>query len=284
MRHDEFGRLAASYQTMVQQLKQLDQLKAEFVSVASHELKTPINVIIGYLQLLQENVYGDLTPQQREICLTLASQAQALSRLVRQLLDVSRFEAGGGKLELRPMPFGPFLAELETTFRVLAIQRGVRFQVDRGSRLPDQVVWDEDRMSEVLGNLLSNAFKFTERGGTVELSVVAANDTVQMHVRDTGAGIPPENVPYIFEKFFQADNQASASAKGTGLGLAIAKSIVTAHGGTIAVESTLGAGTRFSITLPVRASGGRHHALDDDRVPERLPESSAGRMPELSAS
>jgi signal transduction histidine kinase len=283
MRHDEFGRLAESYQTMVQQLKQLDQLKAEFVSVASHELKTPINVIIGYLQLLQENVYGELTPKQREICLTLASQAQALSRLVRQLLDVSRFEAGGGKLELRPMPLGPFLAELETTFRVLAIQRGVRFQVDRGPRLPDQVVWDEDRMSEVLGNLLSNAFKFTDRGGTVELSVAAAGDSVQMHVRDTGAGIPPENVPFIFDKFFQADNQQSASAKGTGLGLAIARTIVQAHGGAIRVESTLGAGTRFSITLPTRASGGRHHALDDRRVPDRLADESE-RLQELSAS
>jgi len=268
----------------VQQLKQLDQLKAEFVSVASHELKTPINVIIGYLQLLQENVYGDLTPKQREICLTLASQAQSLSRLVRQLLDVSRFEAGGGKLELRPMPLGPFLAELETTFRVLAIQRGVRFHVDRGPRLPDHVVWDEDRMSEVLGNLLSNAFKFTERGGTVELSVAASNDSVQMHVRDTGAGIPAENVPYVFEKFFQADNQAAASAKGTGLGLAIAKTIVTAHGGTLDVESTVGAGTRFSITLPVRASGGRHHALDDHRVPDVSPLSPAEHLPELSAS
>ena len=284
IRHDEFGRLAESYQTMVQQLKQLDQLKAEFVSVASHELKTPINVIIGYLQLLQENVYGDLTPNQREICLTLASQAQSLSRLVRQLLDVSRFEAGGGKLELRSMPLGPFLAELETTFRVLAIQRGVRFRVDRGPRLPDHVVWDEDRMSEVLGNLLSNAFKFTERGGMVELSVAASNDAVQMQVRDTGAGIPPQNVPYIFEKFFQADNQASASAKGTGLGLAIAKTIVTAHGGTIDVESTLGAGTRFSITLPVRASGGRHHALDDHRTPDASSLTSAERMVELSAS
>jgi signal transduction histidine kinase len=285
MRHDEFGRLAESYQTMVQQLKQLDQLKAEFVSVASHELKTPINVIIGYLQLLQENVYGDLTPKQRDICLTLASQAQALSRLVRQLLDVSRFEAGGGKLELRPMPLGPFLAELETTFRVLAIQRGVRFHVDRGSRLPDQVVWDEDRMSEVLGNLLANAFKFTDRGGTVELAVSAAADTVTMRVRDTGAGIPPENVPYIFEKFFQADNQASASAKGTGLGLAIAKTIVTEHGGTISVESAVGGGTTFSITLPVRASGGRHHALDDTRLPDHTIEPpSRERFPELSAS
>jgi signal transduction histidine kinase len=285
MRHDEFGRLAVSFHAMAEQLKQLDRLKAEFVSVASHELKTPINVIIGYLQLLQENVYGDLTPKQREICLTLASQAQALSRLVKQLLDVSRFEAGGGKLELRPVKLGAFLAELETTFRVLAIQRGIRFHVDRGSRLPDQVVWDEDRMSEVLGNLLSNAFKFTERGGTVELSVAAANDAVQMRVRDTGAGIPAENVPYIFEKFFQADNQASASAKGTGLGLAIAKSIVTAHGGTIDVASTVGSGTMFSIALPVRASGGRHHALDDPhRDGERGVERPAERLQEISAS
>src|SRR5215831_15934195 len=261
MRHDEFGRLAESYQTMVQQLKQLDQLKAEFVSVASHELKTPINVIIGYLQLLQENVYGELTPKQREICLTLASQAQALSRLVRQLLDVSRFEAGGGKLELRSMRLIPFLAELESTFRVLAIQRGIRFHVNRGSRLPDHVVWDEDRMSEVLGNLLSNAFKFTERGGTVELTVTTVKDSVEMRVRDTGAGIPAENVPFIFEKFFQADNQASASTKGTGLGLAIAKTIVNAHGGSISVESKVGSGTTFAIILPIKASGGRHHAL-----------------------
>jgi signal transduction histidine kinase len=282
-RHDEFGRLAESYQTMVQQLKQLDQLKAEFVSVASHELKTPINVIIGYLQLLQENVYGELTPKQRETCLTLAAQAQALARLVRQLLDVSRFEAGGGKLELRPVQLIPFLAELETTFRVLAIQRGIRFHVERGARLPDQVVWDEDRMSEVLGNLLSNAFKFTERGGTVELSITTMNDSVEMRVRDTGAGIPPENVPFIFEKFFQADNQASASAKGTGLGLAIAKSIVGAHGGSISVESTLGSGTTFSISLPVRAIGGRHHALEA-KLAERSADRPTERLQELSAS
>jgi signal transduction histidine kinase len=200
------------------------------------------------------------------------------------LLDVSRFEAGGGKLELRALALSAFLAELETTFRVLAIQRSVRFHVNRGSRLPDQVVWDEDRMSEVLGNLLSNAFKFTDRGGTVELSVIAHDDTVQMSVRDTGAGIPPENVPYIFEKFFQADNQASASSKGTGLGLAIAKTIVSAHGGSISVDSTLGKGTTFSISLPVRASGGRHHALDEQRTAEHSDGERTERLHELSAS
>jgi signal transduction histidine kinase len=240
---------------MAEQLKALDKLKAEFVSIASHELKTPINVILGYLQLMQEDVYGPLTPKQREICLTLSGQAQSLARLVRQLLDVSRFEAGGGKLDLRPVRLNPFLGELDSAFRVLALQRGVRFHIERGPGLPDTVTWDEDRMNEVLGNLLSNAFKFTERGGSVELTVFAESQTVHMLVRDTGVGIPPEQITRVFDKFYQANNQTSAAAKGTGLGLAIAKGIVEAHGGEITVDSTVGLGTTFAIALPIVASG-----------------------------
>jgi signal transduction histidine kinase len=109
-------------------------------------------------------------------------------------------------------------------------------------------------MNEVLGNLLSNAFKFTERGGTVELTVEPADDQVHIEVRDTGAGIPSTELPHIFEKFYQADNQRKAAATGTGLGLAIAKEIVEMHGGTIHCESTPGVGTSFSIMMPVRAS------------------------------
>jgi signal transduction histidine kinase len=256
-RHDEFGRLAASFEKMASQLAQLDRLKAEFVSVASHELKTPINVILGYLQLLQEGVYGAMTPKQREICATLSSQGHLLSRLVRQLLDVSRFEAGGGKLDLRRVNLVGFLDELESAFRVLAMQRGIRFEIERGPDLPTTVVWDEDRMNEVLGNLISNAFKFTERGGRVELSVQADDSAVTMDVRDTGAGIPPENLPRIFDKFYQADNQTAATAKGTGLGLAIAKGIVEAHGGTISVDSAIGVGTVFTIVMPIATNARR---------------------------
>ena len=106
-------------------------------------------------------------------------------------------------------------------------------------------------MSEVVGNLLSNAFKFTPRGGRVELSAEAHNDDVVIEVRDTGAGIPPEQLPRIFQKFYQADNQAKASAKGTGLGLAIAKEIVEAHGGSISATSIAGQGATFRITMPV---------------------------------
>jgi signal transduction histidine kinase len=264
---------------MSMQLAELDKLKAEFVSVASHEIKTPVNVLLGYLQLLQEGVYGELTDKQMEVCRTLEQQCHALGRLVKQLLDVSRFEAGGGKLDVRRFSLLPFLDELETAFQVLALQRGVEFVVRRSATLPTTVFWDPDRMSEVLGNLLSNAFKFTPRGGEVSLRVDAIDDIVHMQVRDTGAGIAPDQLPRIFDKFYRADNQ-QVDSEGTGLGLAIAKTIVEAHTGTICVDSTPGVGTTFSIELPAVFPLPRRHrhmpALAADApvsaspVPERV--------------
>ncbi len=266
-RRDEFGRLAQSYNSMAMQLRELDRLKAEFVSVASHELKTPINVITGYLQLLKENVYGPLTERQMEIVNTLAAQGKSLGRLVRGLLDVSRFEAGGGRIDPRTIPLPAFLGDLERTFRVLAIQREVTFEVSREGDLPPEVVWDPEQINEVLGNLLSNAFKFTSRGGTVRLIVAPEDDMVKLTVADTGAGIPAAQLPYVFEKFYTADNQTTG-LKGTGLGLAIAKGIAMAHGGGITVQSAVGVGTSFTIHLPVRAMAGR---LPSVRPPDVTP-------------
>jgi signal transduction histidine kinase len=263
-RPDEFGELATSFETMAAQLAQLDRIKAEFMSVASHELKTPLNVIMGYLQLLDEGLYGELSPRQREICGTLRTQAGSLARLVHQLLDVSRFEAGGAHVEPRDIVLAAFLDDLERAFDVLAHQRGVSFRIATCEVLPPTVRWDLDRMNEVLGNLLSNAFKFTERGGRVELAVDLVRDGdadgLQLVVRDTGAGIPPEQLPHVFQKFYQADNQEQAAHAGTGLGLAIAKQIVEAHHGSIVCESAVGEGTTFTILIPV--------AVD---VPVRLP-------------
>jgi signal transduction histidine kinase len=253
-RSDEFGELARSFQAMTRLLGELDKLKAEFVSVASHELKTPINVMMGYLQLLQEGVYGPLNPKQQEVHKTLALQAHALARLATQLLDVSRFEAGGGRLDPRVIQLDSILEELENAFQVLAVQRQIHFRVERHDGLPEQVFWDLDRINEVLGNLLSNAFKFTPQGGSVDLRVEPIDGGVLMEVHDTGAGIPSEQLPHIFEKFYQADNQRSARASGAGLGLAIAKQIVEAHGGTISCESTPGVGTTFSIILPLQVT------------------------------
>jgi signal transduction histidine kinase len=253
-RKDEFGRLATSYTAMAEQLAELDKVKAEFVSIASHELKTPINVILGYLQLLGEQVYGPLNEKQLDVLNTLETQADSLGRLVQHLLDVSRFQAGEAKLEPKELALHPFLDELDQTFRVLALQRDVDFSVAARGPVPEQVWWDVDRVNEVLGNLLANAFKFTPAGGHVDLMVTAVGERVYIEVRDSGAGIAPAQLPHIFDKFYQADNQEAAATKGSGLGLAIAKEIVEAHGGTIAVESVEGEGTTFSIMLPTRAT------------------------------
>ncbi len=312
-RTDEFGRLANSYHGMTAQLAELDKLKAEFVSVASHELKTPINVIVGYLELLQENIYGELNPKQREICATLGKQAQTLTRLVKRLLDISRFEAGGGKLERRQVDLDRFLHSFETSFQVLALQREIlatigsqcqaltrlvkqlldvsRFEAGGGRlephavdvraflhelsvsfealalqneiqfgcevdpRLPSTIEADPDRLNEVVGNLLSNAFKFTPRHGRIDLlarmGARANDDQVVIEVTDTGVGIPGDKLPHVFEKFYQVENAAQPLSMGSGLGLAIAKEIVEAHGGTITAESKAGNGTTFRVVLPI---------------------------------
>jgi signal transduction histidine kinase len=254
-RRDEFGRLALSFQEMTRQLAELDKLKAEFASIASHELKTPINVILGYLQLMQEGVYGPLNEKQLQLTQTLEAQGRTLARLAVQLLDVNRFEAGGGRIEPRPVNLFSMLDELERSFHVLAVQRDIDFRVERQPGLPQEVFWDPERINEVTGNLLSNAFKFTPAGGRVRLDAAPADgDRVRLAVSDTGAGIPADQLPHVFQKFFQADNQDSASAMGTGLGLAIAKGIVEAHQGEITCDSTVGEGTTFTLILPAKVA------------------------------
>ena len=256
-RGDEFGRLASSFEEMSRQLAELDKLKAEFVSIASHELKTPINVILGYLALMQEGIYGTLTEKQLPVTRTIEAQARTLARLASQLLDVSRFEAGGGRIDPRPLHLSTMLDELERTFHVLAVQRNIDLQVTRRAGLPLEVIWDAERINEVTGNLLSNAFKFTPTGGAIELIAAPAGERISITVRDTGAGIAADQLPHVFEKFYQADNQRSASAKGTGLGLAIAREIVQAHKGEITCESEVGSGTSFTIQLPVSVENRR---------------------------
>ena len=258
-RTDEFGHLAESYAAMAQRLGELDRLKAEFVSMASHELKTPLNVILGYLTLLDDGVYGPLNDKQRDVVHTLERQSHSLNRLVRQLLDVSKFDAGGATLRLGAIDTRSFFDELDSSLRVLADQRGVVFSVSCADGMPSEVWWDHDRMTEALGNLVTNACKFTPRGGVVSLTGDGDPGRVRIEVRDSGVGIPAPELPHVFRKFFQAGNQAAASVGGTGLGLAIVRGIVEAHGGTVGVSSEVAVGTTFTISLPQRAPTSRRH-------------------------
>lgn len=251
-RPDELGDLARSFETMTVKLRELERLKAEFVSVATHEIKTPLSVIRGYVTLLADGIYGTVNDQQKKTLEAVSTQTDRLARLVHRLLDVSRFEAGGGRLELRAIPVRPFFDELTGDFRVLAHQNDIDFQVRLDESLPEVVVADEDRLNEVLGNLLSNAFKFTGREGRITLAATRTRDGVGVEVADTGVGIPADKLPHIFEKFYQVENDAQPRSVGSGLGLAIAREIVEAHGGTIAAESEVGEGTRFRVVLPER--------------------------------
>jgi signal transduction histidine kinase len=266
-RTDELGDLARSFHTMTAQLAELDRLKAEFVSVASHEIKTPLSVIRGYVSLLIDGIYGAVTDQQKKTLESVSDQVDRLTRLVHRLLDISRFEAGGGRLELRRINVRDFLDELTGGFHVLAFQNGIDFSVNVAGDAPVNVEGDADRLNEVLGNILSNAFKFTGHGGKIALDARRDGAGLAVEVRDSGVGIPADKLPKIFEKFYQVDNSAQPRSAGSGLGLAIAKEIVEAHGGTITAESEAGKGTRFRVTLPERPPAPRAepHALTGRR-------------------
>jgi signal transduction histidine kinase len=250
-RPDEIGDLAHSFHRMTEQLAELDRLKAEFVSVASHELKTPLSVIKGYLSLLLDGIYGEITDEQRKIIASVGDQTDRLARLIQQLLDVSRFEAGGGRLEIKEIELRPFLEELATSFEALAVQNEIDFGLQLSPDLPPTLHGDADRLNEVVGNLLSNAFKFTPRNGRIRLRAARADGGIGVEISDTGVGVPEDKLPRIFEKFFQVDNDAQPRSVGSGLGLAISREIVDAHGGTITAESKVGKGTTIRVYLPL---------------------------------
>lgn len=254
-RNDEIGDLARSFSLMTTDLAALDRLKAEFVSVASHELKTPLSVIRGYVSLLRDEVYGSVSPEQKKVLISVGDQTDRLGRLIQQLLDISRFEAGVGRLDMREIDFRHFLDEFASSFEALAIQNDIDFRVEIDEELPATIEGDSDRLNEVVGNLLSNAFKFTARAGTITLRAKPARGNgagVVVEVTDTGVGIPTDQLPRIFEKFYQVENEAQPKSVGTGLGLAISKEITEAHGGTISADSMVGRGTTFRVYLPAK--------------------------------
>jgi signal transduction histidine kinase len=248
-RHDELGDLARSFRGMTQQLADLDRMKADFMSIATHELKTPINVVGGYAELIQEGVYGAVTEQQAEALVSIQEQARTLTQLVNQLLDISRLEAGGLRLEIAEMRVADLFEEVRRTFDVLAHKQSVDLHVELTETAPEAIPADRDRLrDQVLGNLLSNALKFTPPGGAIRVRGWGEDDRLCIEVSDEGAGMPPDLLPHVFDKYFQISGQARS--QGAGLGLTIAHDVIEEHGGTITVESEEGAGTTFRIVLP----------------------------------
>lgn len=254
-RGDEIGDLARSFSWMTQQLAKLDRMKAEFVSIATHELKNPITVISGYSELIEEGVYGPVPPEQRVALQAIREQTQVVSRLINQLLDVSRLEAGGLRLVVHDVVVEDLVRTLERSFGILAGKRNIGLDFEVTDSIPARIQADSDRLrDQVLGNLLSNALKFTPEGGTIRVRLWGDEDGLQIEVADSGVGIPADQLPHVFDKFYQVGQQARS--KGAGLGLAIAREVVEAHDGRIWVESTEDVGTTFRISLPVEHEGG----------------------------
>lgn len=239
---DEVGRLAATFNTMLARLQDAFQTQRRFVADASHELRTPLTSIRGNLGLLQRQ--PPITEADRAAVLDdLVSESERLSRLVGDLLTLARTDSGR-RLRQEPVSLGPLVAEVVRRLAVLQPDRTIREEVHPGA----VALGDADAITQVLLILLDNALKFTPSSGTVVVASTAQGDRVIVAVRDTGAGIAPDALPHIFDRFYQGD--AARAGTGTGLGLAIAGSVIEALRGTIGVESRLGQGSTFTVTLP----------------------------------
>jgi signal transduction histidine kinase len=255
---DEIGDLARSFRGMTQRLEDLDRLKTEFVGVASHELKTPINVIRGYTELIEEELAGDLTQNQRDILDRIAEQTRSMSRMVSHLMDISKLETGSYKMEMEVVLVKDLLLGLMRGYELLADERGVKLHTEILPDTPDDVEVDVDLFrGEILGNLISNALRFAPEDGEVRVQARPEGQGVLFEVADNGPGIPRKHRAHVFKKYYQAER---SQAMGSGLGLAIARELVEAHGGWIKLgESTRGdlGGAVFNVWIPTRFGGKR---------------------------
>jgi hypothetical protein len=253
----------AEVQRQNEQLRELDRLKDEFVALVSHELRTPLTSILGYLDLVLDGDVGPLTEAQERFLHVIERNGDRLRRLVGDLLFVAQLDAGRLRLEPAPVDVVSLAREAVEAASPAAAANGVSIRLEETQVPP---LWaDRARLGQLLDNLLSNAVKFTPEGGRVDVHVRRRNGSVRLEISDTGVGIPPEELPLVFERFFRAESASRGAVQGTGLGLAIAKAIAESHGGSIGAESAEGAGSTFWVEIPLRvAAEGGDQRLGDD--------------------
>src|SRR6058998_1834251 len=241
---------------MGKKLQELDDMKAEFLAHVSHELRTPLASIREGTQLLLDEIPGPLSQQQRETLQIMTDSSQRLIRLISMLLDLSKMEAGMMEYRIAPTDLTRVAEGSVKKIRLLAEARHIQILTE-SPRSSVRLSLDAARIEQVLDNLLSNAIKFSPEGAAVKLRMEsdAQAGVVRISVSDTGPGIPPEELPHIFERFYQGRVQGGTMLAGSGLGLALAKKVVEAHAGRIWAESELGKGTTVHVILPLTRSG-----------------------------
>jgi two-component system OmpR family sensor kinase len=241
-----FNNMAGDIQELVAELRQLDEMKGEFVSAVSHELRTPLTSIKGYVEGVLEEETGPLNEQQREELEIVYRNATRLQDLANDLLTLARLESGRIQMEPVPLDVRELLDELRRELEPAARKQGVEVRLEFGGAV--EVEADELRLHQALGNLIGNAIKFSDEEGEVALRAVARDGEAVVEVSDRGVGIPADEVPRLKERFYRAST--AGTAHGTGLGLSITHEIVELHGGRLEVESRVGAGSTFRIRLP----------------------------------
>jgi signal transduction histidine kinase len=242
---DEVGQLARSFNTMARELRRMEETKEEFFASVSHELRSPLTSIREGAHLLRERVSGPLNDRQRRLVEIIAAGSDRLLGLVNQILEVSRLRAGVLPIQRTRLDLGRVVTRAVEELKPTADQAGVSLERERVG----EDVWltgDEDRLLQIVVNLVSNAIRFTRRGGRVVVRLVSTGGELEIQVEDTGIGIPSGELPYVFEPY----RQAHADRGGTGLGLAIVRGVAQAHGGRVTVESQEGKGSRFTVLLP----------------------------------
>jgi signal transduction histidine kinase len=249
-------------------LIELDQVKSRFFANISHELRTPLTLLLAPLESLIQERGSSFGPQIQELLVIMQGNGLRLLKLINDLLDLVRLESG--KMEVKPEPVAmePFLRGLSNAIRKTAEDRGVRLETNIDSGLSTALT-DSDKLEKILLNLLFNALKFTPAGGVVQLEASTQNGEMVLAVSDTGVGISDEKVPYVFDRFWQADTSSQRKYQGVGIGLALVKELVEVQGGTVSVSSKVGRGSVFTVRLPYRAA-------DQSKLP--LPSTSENHL------
>jgi len=243
--HDEIGSLGHSLNGMAMRLQEGQQLRRELMANIAHELRTPLTSISGYMEGLEDGV----VPATPETYATVRREALRLSRLVEDLQRLSRAESGQEELDVIAIDPAFFLKRVTTKMGRQFQEKGVSLAAETVAGTP-ALLADEDKLEQIMINLLDNALRYTDAGGRVHVGGNVQNGKVAIEIADTGQGIAAEDLPYIFERFFRTDKSRARASGGTGIGLTIVKRYVEALGGSISVVSEAGAGTTFTVLLP----------------------------------
>jgi signal transduction histidine kinase len=246
----EVGELAKAFNSMADNLERLELLRRTMVTDIAHELRTPLSNVRGYLEAIQDGMVQPMP----EVINSLHEEAMLLNRLVNDLQELALAEAGKLKIETQPLDTRQMVLRAAGREQQNASQKKLRLRTELPAELPP-VCADPERLGQILHNLLDNAIQHTPEGGEIAITAERQAGFIEIRVQDTGSGIAAEHLPYIFERFYRADQSRSRTTGGAGLGLAIVKQLVEAQGGEVSAYSKVGQGTTISFSLPIAQEG-----------------------------